>query len=771
MRTKAIVMAGGEGTRLRPITEGLPKPMVSLMGAPVLEHILLLLRQSGVEEVCLTLRYAPEQVQQYFQDGSRLGMRLEYRVEQEPLGTAGGVAACLDFVGEEDFFVLSGDCVCDFDLSAALRYHRQKQADATILLCHKPDPTAFGLAGVGPEGRVERFAEKPGWEAVFTDLINAGMYLLSPSVFAGVPRGMPLDFGKDLFPELLRQGRRVYGYEARGYWCDIGTPEAYLRCCQDALAGSIRTIPMPKDGIWAESRIPEGAMLTPPVYIGKDVQLQPGVRLGPGAIIGPGSRISAGARIEASVLSRARVGENASVTGAILCDGASMERGSLAGQGSVLGRGCVLEEGSALLPGGRMWPETRALSGAQIRGSLRHSLASRQPVFRTPGVLQGTFSETLTPELCIRLGAAAAGIDRRVGCAWQGGDAARILADAFACGVCAAGGCAVRPDCSFEAQAAFAAQRYHLPVTVFFRQNGGEPEAMFFGEDGRVLNRQAERALERAAEEPPELTDAAKVGSATELSGVTEGYLSAASRPGACEGFSAAVTGDGAENRALKAALAASGVKLVPAGTAAGSLGILPGGFGLTAQLPDGRQIGPERMLLAAALTELEAGTGHIAVPYTAPAALEDMAAALGGRVLRLGRDGKEAEEMSLRQPFLYDAVFGAVQICCYLTNRGLRLAELVAKTPEYSAFRRVVPLEADRAAVMRALTGYFSESASEIIGGLRIFAGEGRVTLSPLRERSAIAIQAEGKSSRAARELCGDFDRLIRRAAADFRR
>ena len=744
-------MAGGEGTRLRPITEGLPKPMVPLMGKPVLEHILLLLRESGVKQVCITLRFAPEKIREYFGDG----------------GTAGGVAACRDFLGQEDFFVLSGDCICDFDLSAAAAYHREKQSEATVLLCSRPDPTAFGLACTDRDGRIGCFAEKPSWEAVFTDLVNAGVYVLSPKVLENIPLGEAWDFGKDLFPALLRQGRPVFGYEAKGYWCDIGTPEAYLSCCRDILSGKLRTFPMPADGIFCCGSIPEGVKIIPPVCICEGAEIFPGASVGPYAVIGPKSRLASGSHGENAVLEGCRLEENASVRGAVLCSGVLLGKNAAAGEGAVIGSDCVLGEGVSVLPGTRIWPGQKIPAGEQISGCLREK-REEPAAFTAPGVLQGIFGKNLTPELCMRMGAAAAA-GGRAGIAWQGGEAARILGEAFSCGVCAGGGTVVHPDCGFESQAAFAAMRYQLPVSAFFRQSGKETAAMFFGEDGQTVGRDAERLMERAMEDGAPFVSAAMAGSVTELFGVGEAYIREAARPGACEGFSVTAAGGGAENRALQTALSASGAKLVNSSGVA-ALSVLPGGFGLSAKLPDGRQIGPERLLMAAALTELKWGSGCIAVPYSAPGGLEDLAEACGGRVLRLGRDGAAAEEMSLRQLFLRDGIFAAVQICACLTARGMRLSELVDETPQYGACRRVIPVGGDRAAVMRVLTENFSEDSSELVRGLRIFTGKGRVTVSPMRQKSAISVMAESKNAEAARELCGDLDRLIRKTAAEIK-
>lgn len=240
---KAVIMAGGEGRRLRPVTGETPKPLAPLLGRPVMEHILRLLARQGFTEVCASLRYGAEEIMRRFGDGSALGLSLTYRPEKEPLGTAGGVKNCADFTGDEDFLVISGDAACDFDLRALVRAHREAGAAATLALYRSAEPLPYGLAVTDGEGLVRAFVEKPGWPRVVTDLVSTGIYVLSPRAMAQVPERRPFDFAKDLFPLLLRQGEKLLGAAAEGYWCDIGTPLAYYRCCVDALEGRLKLEP------------------------------------------------------------------------------------------------------------------------------------------------------------------------------------------------------------------------------------------------------------------------------------------------------------------------------------------------------------------------------------------------------------------------------------------------------------------------------------------------------------------------------------------------
>lgn len=236
---KAVIMAGGEGTRLRPVTGELPKPMAPLLGRPMLEHIVRLLKKHGFTDICAALKYRAEDIERAFGDGAALGVHMQYRVEREALGTAGGVKNCADFYGDEDFLVISGDAACDLDLSRLMREHRESDAAATLALHRSREPLSYGLAVTDGDGDVRCFIEKPQWSRVVTDLVNTGIYILSPRAMALVPEGRPFDFAKELFPLLLARGERLRGVALDGYWCDVGTPLAYYRCCIDALEGQL----------------------------------------------------------------------------------------------------------------------------------------------------------------------------------------------------------------------------------------------------------------------------------------------------------------------------------------------------------------------------------------------------------------------------------------------------------------------------------------------------------------------------------------------------
>lgn len=237
---KAVIMAGGEGRRLRAVSGGRPKPMVELLGRPILEHIVLLLKKEGFDEICMSLKYKAEEIQQHFGDGTDYGVKICYRVEKEPLGTAGGVKNCADFYGDEPFLVISGDAVCDFELKKLMERHCAEDCAVTLALQRHPSPLSYGLTVTDCHGLVRCFIEKPDWPRVVSDLVNTGVYIISPRVMELVPSGRSFDFARELFPLLLERGERLLGLCMEGYWCDVGSPLSYYRCCVDALEGRLK---------------------------------------------------------------------------------------------------------------------------------------------------------------------------------------------------------------------------------------------------------------------------------------------------------------------------------------------------------------------------------------------------------------------------------------------------------------------------------------------------------------------------------------------------
>src|SRR6476660_6011804 len=299
-------MAGGEGTRLRPMTANQPKPLLPVVNKPIMEHVLLLLKRHGSTETVVTVQVLASLVRNYFGDGEDVGMSLQYATEEMPLGTAGSVKNAEDELRADPFLVISGDALTDIDLSALVQYHKENSALVTVALTRVPNPLEFGIIIVDEDGRIQRFLEKPTWGQVFSDTVNTGIYVMEPEVLAEVALDEEVDWSADVFPKLLARGAPLYGYSFSGYWEDVGTLESYRQAHLDVLN---RQVDVEMDafemspGVWvAESaEVDPDVQIEGPVLVGDYTRVEAGAALRPYAVLGDNVVVKAGAVVERSV--------------------------------------------------------------------------------------------------------------------------------------------------------------------------------------------------------------------------------------------------------------------------------------------------------------------------------------------------------------------------------------------------------------------------------------------------------------------------------------
>ncbi|HLO02471.1 MAG TPA: sugar phosphate nucleotidyltransferase [Symbiobacteriaceae bacterium] len=407
---RAVVMAGGEGTRLRPLTVNRPKPMVPVANRPVMEHIVRLVKQHGITEIVATLQYLPDVIQDYFGDGSDFGVAMNYSVETKPLGTAGSVKLA-EHLLDETFIVISGDALTDMDLTDLIRFHKEKGSVATLALTRVDKPLEFGVVITDGSGRITRFLEKPSWSEVFSDTINTGIYILEPEVLQLMEENQVYDWSKDIFPLLLETGRPLYGYVSRDYWCDIGSLEQYLQANHDVLARQVRAdIPGEeiRRGVWLgrNVQIDPTAELEGPCAIGDGVVIRPGARVAEYSVLGPNTVLDAGAEVKRSVSQhQAYIGRGADVRAAIIGKGAAIGQRASVGQGAVIGDQTNIGEGAIVKPWVKIWPNKTVEAGAQVNTTLVWGSRQQRVTFGPDGV-NGLGNIEITPELAVRLGEA-----------------------------------------------------------------------------------------------------------------------------------------------------------------------------------------------------------------------------------------------------------------------------------------------------------------------------------------------------------------------------
>src|SRR5436309_7687995 len=408
---KAVVMAGGEGTRLRPLTSNQPKPMVPIVGKPCMEHILDLLRAHGIDEVIVTLAFMPQAIRSYFGDGESLGLSIEYSVEESPLGTAGSVRLAGTERLDETFLVISGDALCDVDLSAIVEAHRRQEAAVTIGLKSVENPLEFGIVVTDEDGRVERFLEKPSWSQVFSDTINTGIYVVEPECLRHIPDDRPYDFSKELFPLLLEMGRPLHGHVFDGYWQDIGDLDQFRQANFDALDERVRLningIRLRRN-IWLGEGVEVDDLdaIEGPAFLGNYCRVAPDASVGPYSVLGSSVTLLERARTERSVIDAAtHIGRSARVEGAVVGRGCDIRAHAQVQEGAAIGDEVTLGAQSAVLPGVRIYPYKEVETGAQIHESLIWESRASSHLFGADGV-SGLVNVDLTPEAAVRLAAA-----------------------------------------------------------------------------------------------------------------------------------------------------------------------------------------------------------------------------------------------------------------------------------------------------------------------------------------------------------------------------
>jgi mannose-1-phosphate guanylyltransferase/phosphomannomutase len=506
---KAVVMAGGEGSRLRPLTIERPKPMLPVVNRPLLGHILYLLRQHGINDVVITLQYLPTQIQDFYGDGKALGMNIEYVIEESPLGTAGSVKHAEAMLPDsEPFLVISGDALTDFDLSAMVRFHLDHKALLTVALYHVPDPLEYGVISADANGRIAQFLEKPSWREVISDTVNTGIYVVQPEVLARIPSDRPIDWSQDIFPEMLAQLVPFYGYVAEGYWCDIGNLAEYRRANADLLFGALNLGDLGGHvggGIWTGGpvSIAPDAQIFGPVYLGEEVQIKAGVVINGPAVIRDYTIVDNRARVDRGIVWRnCYIGERAEIHGGVVARQCSLKAGASLFEGAVIGDRTVIGEGAIVQPGVKIWPGKEVEVGATVNRSIIWGSQGRRVLFGRYGVT-GVVNVDLTPDFGSRLGAAFGTVlpkGAKVTINRDPHRSPRMIKRSILSGLPSSGNDVLDlrmvpiPVARYFTRVSDAAGGLHVRLSPYDQR---VVDIRFFGPDGLNLTRDRERAVER----------------------------------------------------------------------------------------------------------------------------------------------------------------------------------------------------------------------------------------------------------------------------------
>jgi mannose-1-phosphate guanylyltransferase/phosphomannomutase len=810
---KAVVMAGGEGTRLRPLTVNQPKPMLPVVNRPLAEHVLHLLRRHGFDDVVVTVAYLANAIRTYFGTGAEFGVRMVYATEESPLGTAGSVRHAQAELRER-FLVISGDVLTDVDLGALLRFHESTGAVATLALKPMDNPLEFGIVITDDAGRIVRFLEKPTWGQVFSDTVNTGIYVLEPEVLDWIPAGRPADFAAEVFPAMLEAGLPLYGWVTERYWEDVGTLEAYLRAHQDALDGRV-ALDVPgfpvRPGVFVGegAEVDTAATVVGPAVVGPNCRVGAGAVLGPYTVLGANVRIGEGARLERCVLhDNTYVAPGADLAGCVVGRSCDVRRGARLEEGVVLGDECHIGAHAVLTPGVKVYPHKTVESGAVVTSSIVWETRGARSLFGSLGVT-GLANVDLSPEVAVRVALAYASLlpkGSTVTVSRDSSRAARMLKRAAMVGITAAG-------CSVEDL-----EVATVPVTRFQVRTGasrggltvrlvrGDPQSVvlrFLDEGGLDLDEQTQRKVDRLYHrEEARRVLAAEIGDidfpprtlelyTAELAGTVDLEAIRRSRfklvldyahGSACFVMPNVLSKLGAEVLAVNPHISTPGVLSFDRDRHARHLGELvrssgahlgavidPDGEQLTLVDDTGAVLDDETALLAFVALVGEAMPGvEVAVPVVASREVELLARRVGARLVWAKISAGGLLEAAVREQvgfagstwggfvfpdFLpaYDAVASLLQLLGLLARRRVRLSELVGGLARPRVAHREVPTPLDhKGLVMRVVLERAKGEDVVLVDGVKVADEGGWTLVVPDAERPVTHVYAEGASAEA---------------------
>jgi len=822
---KAVILAGGEGTRLRPLTSNQPKPMLPLVNRPMMEHIVALLAQHGFDDVVVTVAYLANHIRTYFGDGSDFGIRMRYATDEQPLGTAGSVRNAASEL-DDTFLVISGDVLTDIDLTGFVKAHRDSGAVASIGLKRVDNPLEFGIVITRPDGTIERFLEKPSWGQVFSDTINTGIYVLEPRVFDFIPDGAAVDFSGDVFPAILDEGLTLHGHVADGYWEDVGSIESYLQAHTDVLDGRVR---VDIGGFQVAER----------VWLGEGADLDPGARVDGPVVIGDNCRVEAGAHLaEYTVLGTdVVVRGDASVVRSVLHDHVYVDRGAeLRGgvvgrssdvraharveEGAVIGDACFIGPHAVVSAGVKIYPFKTVDADAVVNSSIIWETRGARTLFGPQGI-RGLANVDVTPEVAVRVAMAYGTALKRGAVVTASRDTSRVaraLKRALIAGLNFAGVTVEDVELATVPLTRFQVRNSHAQGGITVRLVGGDPDSVelrIFDADGRDLDAGTQRRIERLLyREDYRRAFGGDVGEIIYPPRAIEFYTAALERSVDAQRLSdrpAKVVLDysfGAASVILPTVLGKLSAEVLAvnpyASTAAvtatepdvqrarmgelvrasgSQLGYIVEPAGETATIVDdtGHALSDDEtlLLLLRLLGETKPGA-RVALPVSTTQAAAHVVADAGGAVVWTKLDDAAVMETAsaggidfaasssggyIWPAFLpaYDAMATLAQLLDLLAETGWRVSDVVAALPPVHVVHDTVPTPWERkGAVMRELIEHPPPGDLTLIDGVKVSGPDGWTLVLPDPEYPATHVWAEAATDADATRLAAERTRAV---------
>lgn len=818
---KAVIMAGGEGTRLRPLTCDVPKPMVPILNRPVMEYTIEMLKKHNIEDISVTLAYLPSAITEYFDDGKEWGVNLNYFIEETPLGTGGSVKNAGESL-DSTFIVVSGDAMTDLDLNRAVNFHRAKGSKATLVLKRESVPLEYGVIITDDSGRIIRFLEKPSWGEVFSDTINTGIYILEPEVLGYYKKGQNFDFSKDLFPKLLRDGVPMYGYITKDYWCDIGDLESYKQTQFDILEGRVKVdigARQVEKGVWMDEGVELGynVAISPPVYLGRGCSIAEGCDIHPFTVIGENCKVGRNTTLKKSVLwKNVGAGEYCHLRGTVVCSNVNIKNGTSLLENSVIGSDSRIGSNVTVKPGIKIWPDKRIDEGMVVTQNLIWGTKGTKALFGHRDI-KGAVNTDITPEFASRLGSAFATLmkdDAFIVVSCDNTAGSKLVRDSAVCGILSTGVGVIDIG-----SASAPANRF---AVTYFKADGGmhirgsnldqnQVHIELVGDNGANIDRGVERKIENLFNRDDyQRCNGDRISELVTVDGFTTIYLkNGAAMLGNLKEIKSKGPGILVSARSeTLLELATQFLKYigcrVKTDRYGGShpsadsyresmarqviddrlhMGIIFGENGESLILVDdrGRAIDSEKYTALVSLIVLKSGTAEsLVLPYTASETIDAMARGYGVEVIRTKSNpsnwmnemlkasgaGKGAR---LQYALNFDAIWGIGSIISFLVEKEMNLSELVDELPRFHYVKKEIECDwKDKGRIIKGIINRNRDKKLELFEGVKIKDKKGWALVLPDSERPVFNVYAEGPTEEYAAELSAAISDKVKELMED---
>lgn len=759
---KAVIMAGGQGTRLKPLTCTVPKPMINVLGKPVIDYTLDLLEENGFDEVYITLKYLSDIIRNHVYSQNRQ-IRLHFVTESEFLGTAGGVKNALK-QSDEPFLVISGDAVCDYRLGRVMKYHIANSCCATVVTAKVGDPSEYGVVCSEKDGRVRGFIEKPSFTQAVSNNANTGIYVLNPEILDMIPEKKQTDFSKDIFPKMLESGMRLFEYPAEGYWCDIGDFASYRQCQRDMLDGKANIrVPSTYCNIKADSD--SNIKINPPCYIGKNVTLGKNVTIGPYSVIGDGCKIDDNTKIYDSVVGReCYIGKTVKINSAVVGSNCTMLKNVSVFENCVIGDRVRIDSDCVLSSDVRVWPNKMVVGGATVSENIKYTV-SRKNLFDESGI-SGTGGVDVTAEKCSLIGSAigSTAYGKKVGVACDGHPLSRAMLMCLAGGMLSAGSRVWSFDDCLIPQLYFYTAYCSLNCGVYVSSKNEKVKIEIFAPGGLSIPATVRREIERRITDRSfSVCDGRSCKVMADMSGVGLMYQRRLlEQCGGLEGIYARIKCD---NEKISMLLNDAFHRLGGKNGEDTVINVTSDGRGIMAYDRGGEVFGSDTVLAICCMHEIMSGR-DIAVPFDAPSVIDSVAEKYSRKVLRYlsgpsGRENESAAEIAKDQLWARDALFLTLKLLGAIAETGMSLTELKNMLPQYNAVTKTESFNIPFYELYSIFDDYASAFRSDG-EGIEIRRDGARAIILPRPGSNSLRIISEAVSAETAESLCdGIIDRL----------